>query len=186
MRTVRPIVNTVALATVLTGGLADAQQPPSVIADLLTDIVQVEEKLVALARAFPEDLYAWRPAPGVRSVGEVFMHVAADNYLLPTAVGVPAPPFTRMDPNDYATVQAYEARAASRDAIIADLTASFAHLKEAMGNTAAGSLAGEVTLFGQRFTTQQLWVITTTHLHEHLGQSIAYARSNAIVPPWSR
>lgn len=39
-------------------------------------------------------------------------------------------------------------------------------------------------MFGQSFTMQQGWIMATTHLHEHLGQMIAYARSNGVKPPW--
>jgi len=35
-------------------------------------------------------------------------------------------------------------------------------------------------------TRRAMWIGATTHLHEHLGQLIAYARSNGVVPPWSR
>jgi uncharacterized damage-inducible protein DinB len=55
-----------------------------------------------------------------------------------------------------------------------------------MEGTAAAKLTEKVDLFGSSYTVQQLWVLTTTHLHEHLGQAIAYARSNGVVPPWSR
>jgi hypothetical protein len=43
----------------------------------------------------------------------------------------------------------------------------------------------ELSVFGSSMTGLDLWVLTTTHLHEHLGQLIAYARSNGVVPPWS-
>jgi hypothetical protein len=44
----------------------------------------------------------------------------------------------------------------------------------------------QVSMFGQSFTGQQAWLLATVHLHEHLGQGIAYARVNGIVPPWSK
>ena len=165
---------------------AAAQGPNSVVADLMSDVAEVEQKLVGLARAMSAESYAWRPAAGVRSVGEVFQHVAADNYLLPAFAGTAAPAASGIKPDDYATVQAYETRSADRAAVIADLEQSFAHLRAAMSATAGRSPADTVTLFGQKRTLQQLWVLTTTHLHEHLGQAIAYARANNVVPPWSR
>lgn len=119
-------------------------------------------------------------------MGEVFQHVAADNYLLPAFAGAAPPSATGIKSDDYATVRAYETRAADRTTIIADLEASFAHLKQAMSATPAAKMGENVSLFGREVTTQQMWVLATTHLHEHLGQAIAYARSNGVKPPWSR
>jgi uncharacterized damage-inducible protein DinB len=180
----RPSGTAAALLTLATA--AGSAQETGLIADLLRDIGEVEEKLVGLARAIPADKYDWRPGAGVRSVGEVFMHVAADNYLLATGAGAAAPAATGIKAEDYGTVQAYETRKLARDAIIAELEASFAHVKKTMSGPAGGRLSDKVKLFGQDFTIQQLWILEATHLHEHLGQAIAYARSNAIVPPWSR
>ena len=68
---------------------ADAQAAP-VVADLMKDVDGVQQKLVALAKAMPEDKYAWRPTTA-RSVGEVFLHVASDNYLIPAMFGSTPP-----------------------------------------------------------------------------------------------
>jgi uncharacterized damage-inducible protein DinB len=161
-----------------------AQQQPGLVADLLRDVAEVEKKLLDLARAMPPAAFDWRPGQGVRSTGEVFQHVAADNYFLGTPVGFAAPPATGIKGDDYKTVQAYETRKLARDEVIADLERSFAHLKQAMGRP--GAMGDSVAMFGQKYTRRQLWILTTTHLHEHLGQLIAYARSNGVVPPWSR
>ena len=185
----RSFTRTASLAAVLLGAVATlgaAQEQSTVMADLLRDVAQVEEKLLGLARAMSAEQYSWRPGEGVRSVGEVFQHVAADNYLLPAFAGAAPPSATGIKSDDYATVRAYETREADRATIIADLEASFAHLKEAMSGTPAAKMGENVSLFGREVTTQQMWVLATTHLHEHLGQSIAYARSNGVKPPWSR
>lgn len=161
-------------------------QAGGVMADLLKDVKEVETKLVSLAKAMPEASWSWRPGTGVRSVGEVFQHVAADNYLLPAMLGTAPPSATGIVATDYKTVQAYETRKIDRAAAIADLEASFAHLKKAMEAQQAATLGQEKSFFGQKSTVQQVWISTTTHLHEHLGQAIAYARSNKVTPPWSR
>lgn len=163
-----------------------AGQQPTVVTDLVRDISDVESKLMQLAREFPADKYGWRPGEGVRSVGEVFMHVAADNYLLSSAVGSAAPATTGIKHEDYNTAAAYEKRQLGRDAIIAELEKSLTHFKAAVSGTAAAKLGTNVSVFGGNYTVQQLLILATTHLHEHLGQAIAYARSNNIVPPWSR
>lgn len=171
-------------ATAMFAAPASAQS--GVMADLMTDVAEVQEKLVSLAKAMPEANWNWRPGEGVRSVGEAFQHVAADNYLLPAFVGAAPPAATGIVATDYSTVQKYENRKASRAEAIEALAASFDHLRKVMGETTAAQLGESVTFFGQTVTRQKLWVLTTTHLHEHLGQAIAYARSNGVVPPWSR
>jgi uncharacterized damage-inducible protein DinB len=181
------VVRPAAIAAASLALLASAATAQSALmADLLRDVGQVEQKLVALARAMPADKYDWRPGEGVRSVGEVFKHVAADNYLLSAGTGAAAPAATGIRAEDYNTAVAYENRTLDRDAIIAELEASFAHLKKAMSATTDSRLREKVSLFGGEMSIQQLWVLEVGHIHEHLGQSIAYARSNGVVPPWSR
>lgn len=160
----------------------DAQ---AMVDHLLTQTDAVRDKLMGLAEAIPEESYGWRPMEGVRSVAEVFQHVAADNYLLPAIAGVPAPESSGILLDDYSTVQAYENRTATKADIIAELEASFDHLAAAAAQT-RGDLDAEFQAFGSDFTGGGLWTMTVTHLHEHLGQAIAYARANEVVPPWSQ
>ena len=164
----------------------DAAAPAGLTGDLLADVGQVEQKVMGLARAIPADKYGWRPNPGVRSVGEVLLHVAADNYLLPAMLGHAAPAVTGIKGDDFKTAQAFERRQLNRDSTIAELQRSFAHLRTSLSATPADRLAAPVSMFGQASTVQRMWVATATHLHEHLGQLIAYARSNAVVPPWGQ
>ena len=161
-----------------------AAQSASVMGDLASDVAETEKKFVALAKAMPADKYDWRPMPGVRSVGEVFRHVASDNYLIPALLGTAADPATGIT-GDYKTAQAFELKKSTKEQTVADLEKSFAHLKTAMQAVQASKLGDQVKMFGQPFTLQRAWVLGTTHLHEHLGQSIAYARSNGVKPPWT-
>jgi len=160
----------------------DAQ---TMVDDLLTQEATARDKLMALAEAIPEEDYGWRPMEGVRSVGEVFQHVAADNYLLPAVAGVAAPESTGIVAEDYATVQEYENRTLSKAEIVDQMAASFDHLESAVA-ASRGDLDARYEAFGGEFTGGGLWTMAITHLHEHLGQAIAYARSNEVVPPWSR
>lgn len=156
------------------------------MADLMRDVEQVQTKVLGLAEAIPEGAWSWRPGEGVRSVGEVFLHIAADNYFIPTAAGAMPPAATGIKAGDYASVQAYEGRKLDKAATVAEVKASFEHLSQVMHQVDEAAMDEQIQMFGQSFTRRQMWVLTTTHLHEHLGQMIAYARSNAVVPPWSR
>jgi uncharacterized damage-inducible protein DinB len=163
----------------------EAQEASSVAADLREDIERVEKKVIDLARAIPEDKYSWRPSAGVRSVGEVLLHISADNYLMPSAIGFPADAASGVKGDDYNTALAYEKRTMNKAAMIGELERSFAYLKKHLSDTPASRMAQPISMFGTSLSGQRAWILTTTHLHEHLGQLIAYARSNGVVPPWS-
>ena len=184
-----------ALGTVGCGGMGEAgaeAEAAAVSTDaqvmidhLLTQTETARGKIIGLAEAIPEEDYDWRPGEGVRSVAEVFIHVAADNYLLPAIAGYAAPAETGIQVADYSTVLAYEGQQLSKAEIIANLQASFDHL-EAGAAATRGDLEATYQAFGSDWTAGSLWTMTVTHLHEHLGQTIAYARSNGVVPPWSQ
>jgi uncharacterized damage-inducible protein DinB len=151
--------------------------------DMHRDLNEVQKKFIDLANAIPESAYAWKPN-GARSLGQVVMHVASDNYWMPVAMGKPAPEATGVKA-DYNTAVAYENRKLSKAEMIAELTASFRHLHQSIPATDAG-LDENIKMFGQDFTRRRAVVVTVTHLHEHLGQLIAYARANNVTPPWSK
>jgi len=174
-----------ALASALTLSVA-AQKPQGLIGDLSKDVSDVQTKIVGLAKAIPASAYDYKPSPEVRSTGEVFMHVAADNYFMPAALGIAPPAATGINGQDYKTAAAFEKKKMSRDEIIAELDKSFAFLTTAMNGVTDAKLEAPLEIFGQKSTGRAIWVSTTTHLHEHLGQLIAYARSNKVTPPWSK
>ena len=165
---------------------AAAQTPDSLMGDLSKDVADVESKISSLAKALPPAAFEWRPGKGVRSTGEVFAHIAADNYFLPAALGTPAPAETGITAKDYKTAEAFEKRSMTREQVITEVQKSFAFLKKSMAGVKDAQLGEPIEAFGQKMTKRSLWVSTVTHLHEHLGQLIAYARSNNVTPPWSK
>lgn len=165
---------------------AGAQGREGLVGDLTKDIDQVQKKIVGLANAMPDGAYAWRPGQGVRSTSEVFMHVAADNYFMPAAIGLSAPGETGINGKSYDTAAAFEKKSMTRPQVISELEKSFAFLRKSLVEFPDAKLDAQVEVFGQKMTNRELWVSTVTHLHEHLGQLIAYARSNNVTPPWSK
>ena len=71
-------------------------------------------------------------------------------------------------------------------AVLVDPSGTFGIRVRAMGLTTDANVGEKIKFFGQDWTRQKVMVLTVTHLHEHLGQMIAYARANEVVPPWSR
>lgn len=155
-------------------------------AELSALVSMAEGKFTALAETLPDDAWTWRPMPGVRSSSEVVRHVAATNYLMPMVLGVMPPEDVGvgMGPEGPTGLEAYEADT-DRDAALAALDASFDHLRAALHGIPPERLEEELTVFGQTMTVRGFMMVMATHMHEHLGQLIAYTRANDTVPPWS-
>jgi uncharacterized damage-inducible protein DinB len=147
--------------------------------ELIGQLADAEQKFVALADATPADKYTWRPAPGVRSVSEVYMHMVGSNYMIPGMAGVKRKP-------DVALSQDMETKVTDKAQVVDLLRKSFAYAKQAVMDVPDAQMDASVNLFGTPSTNRGVLVLMATHAHEHLGQSIAYARMNGIVPPWSR
>ena len=165
------------------GDDADDVQVAGLELENLEKVVRtMHEKFTSLAAAMPEDDLAWRPMEGVRSVEEVFIHVAADNWYVPALMGWEAPAETAVT-SDNQTFRDYQSRTMTRAEMLTALDASFDFFLESMASS-TDELDREVVL-GTPTTVGDVWIRAVVHLHEHLGQSIAYARSNGVVPPWS-
>jgi uncharacterized damage-inducible protein DinB len=173
------------LALALSFAFAAPVAAQGLMSEMHRDVNEVQKKMIDLANAMPETSFSWRPAAGVRSVGETMLHVASDNYLIPIFMGKPAPASSGIT-SDFMTATAYEKRALTKAQIVAELESSFTHLHQAMTLTTDANLGEMMNMFGQNWSRQRAMVLTVTHLHEHLGQMIAYARSNGVTPPWSR
>ena len=163
---------------------APLQAQADFMGNMHRDLNDVQQKFISLANASPESAYGWQPK-GARTVAEVLLHVASENYYLPISMGTPAPAASGITP-DYASTNTFEKRKLTKAQVIADLTASFQHIHRAIGPNTNANLGEKIKWFGQDATRESVMIGTVTHLHEHLGQLIAYARMNNVVPPWSK
>jgi len=146
-------------------------------AEFLNELKIQEDKFVQLAQAMPADKYTWRPAEGVRSVSEVYMHLATANYNLPHVFGV-APPLGFK-------VQGFEKSTTDKAKVVETLKDSFAHMRQAVLNMPDSDVEKQLDWFGAKSTYRGVMLFIIRHGAEHLGQSIAYARMNGVVPPWT-
>ena len=101
-------------------------------------------------------------------------------------MGKAAPTATNINGTDFKALETFEKRKLSKVQIISELEASFKHLHEGMGLTTDANLGETIEFFGQDWSRQRVMLAAVTHMHEHLGQLIAYARSNNVAPPWSK
>jgi uncharacterized damage-inducible protein DinB len=146
-------------------------------AEFVQEMAYYEQRFTRLAEAVPAEKYPWRPAEGVRSIGEVYAHIVAANYGMARALGTPPP--AGFDP------KAITAAANDKPKIVQALKDSFAHFRQAILALSDADADKPQKMFGQQTTVRGSFIMITGHTGEHLGQSIAYARANGIVPPWT-
>jgi len=156
--------------------LARAAEPSCIRGEMLASIADVRHKVMTLAQAMPDRKFSWRPERGVRSVSEVYLHMAGANFMYPSYAGVKPPDDVGPD---------MEQRITAKAEVIATLDRSFDHLVRAIASTPEPELDRKVTSFMGEVTVRALYLAAVTHLHEHLGQAIAYARMNHVTPPWT-
>lgn len=137
----------------------------------------VSQQLIALAEATPEDTFAWRPAPGVRSTSEVYMHIAYANFLLLSGTGPKMPQDLK---------PAMVKSVTSKTEVIAWLKRSLEAVKQAHLAETPRGLDRKVRMFDERDATADgVYLRIIVHDNEHMGQLIAYARMTGVKPPWA-
>ena len=160
------------LAVPLTAPLAQAQ-PAGMQAAWGKDAGTLSDKFTGLARVM-SGKYAWKPGLGVRSVAVVFNLIVKENGLLAGVLsGTP-------------NTEAKPAPITDPEKMQEALKASYVNLQKAITGLSGKDLQTQVKLFGEDMTKQDALMLILEDQHEHLGQSIAYARTNGVVPPWSK
>ena len=153
-----------------------AQAPEGVWQGYDGEWKHVSQQLVALAEATPAEKFSWRPAPGVRSTSEVYMHIAIANFYLLSVTGPKMP----ADLNDD-----MEKTVTSKAEVIAWLKRSLEAVKTAHAAETPKDLERKVKIEGQDATVDGMYLRIIVHANEHMGQLIAYARMKGVVPPWA-
>jgi uncharacterized damage-inducible protein DinB len=155
-----------------------ADAPQGVRGEILGSMMDAGGKVQELAGAIPDGKYTWKPSKDVRSAGQVFLHIVAANYMLPSLVGVQPPmSMDELMKLDSQTMEPAKIRQMLKD--------SYAWAAKAITDTPDSDLDATIDFFGQKMTKRAGLMVLSSHSHEHLGQSIAYARANNITPPWT-
>jgi uncharacterized damage-inducible protein DinB len=137
----------------------------------------VSQQLIALAEATPADKFAWRPAPGVRSTSEVYMHIVMANFYLLSVTGPKMPSDLKEDAEKAVT---------SKADVVNWLKRSLDAVKQAHLAVKPDDLTRKVSIAKRDATVDGMYLRTIVHANEHMGQLIAYARMTGVVPPWSK
>jgi uncharacterized damage-inducible protein DinB len=172
----------------------EAPPPASLRQELLTVFDGAAGRALALAEAMPEEKFGWRPMEGVRSFGEVCLHMAGGNFLFLSYAGVKPPSGPAQNlaavymKRGFEMPELFAAEAAVKDKgqIIAAMKQSFEEASAFIRGVPEADLGKPVKFFGQDTTVRGVLILMNSHMHEHFGQAIAYVRTNGIVPPWSR
>jgi uncharacterized damage-inducible protein DinB len=162
--------------------------------EYLDELQAPSEQVIQLAEAVPAEKYSWRPGPGVRSLSEVYAHLALANFLLLDMAGVkpPADLFPSL-PEGKARSQSIVNRNAQLEKTITEkrqvidlLKRSFAAVHDSFSQANEAKLNQPADFFGSTITVRAIYLRILVHDNEHMGQSVAYARMNGVVPPWSK
>jgi len=137
----------------------------------------VSQQLIALAEATPAEKFAWRPAAGVRSTSEVYMHIVMANFYLLSVTGPKMPAGLKEDAGKTVT---------SKDEVISWLKRSLDAVREAHLAVKPSDLERKVHIADRDATVEGMYLRIIVHANEHMGQLIAYARMTGVVPPWSK
>lgn len=147
-------------------------------AEIVANMLDAGNKVEELAGAMPEKKYAWRPMKGVRSFGEVCLHVCQANYLIGMFAGA-TPPVSKDE------LMKMDKMTADKAKIAQMLKDSYAFASKVVSDTPDSDLDTMVDFFGNKITKRSMFMTLAAHSHEHLGQAIAYSRTNGVVPPWT-
>jgi len=137
----------------------------------------VSKQLIGLAEATPEDKFSWRPAPGVRSTSEVYMHIAIASFYLLSVTGPKMPADLK---------QEMEKSVTSKADVIRWLKRSIGAVKEAHASVTPKDLERKVHIADRDATVDGMYLRIIVHANEHMGQLVAYARMTGVTPPWSQ
>jgi len=151
--------------------------------EFLKELDSLQSKFVQLAGAFPADKYAWRPVAGVRSVGEVFMHVASEyDFYTPAVFGAVPSPVVEASKAGFEKFE----KMSSKPEVLKHLKEGFAYGRQSIATLDEEKITGIHKIFKRDTQVIEESIDMMGDLHEHLGQLIAYARMNGVKPPWSK
>ena len=171
-----------ALAALMAPPADTSAQMPSWKDIQVADIETMKDKFIGLAEAFEESQYDWRPMEGVRSVREVLGLAIAEAHLFPGSWGHQPPAGTASGFGP----ELERAAALSKPEMIEELSSAFDFLVGVVRGMSESDRMAASTFFGRQMPVHANIATAAADMHEHLGQLIAYARTNHVVPPWSR
>jgi hypothetical protein len=171
----------VALLTFAVVSLAVAQSKPApaaanpLVSAAKMEFGGVKGYITKAAAELPENLYAYKATPEVRSFGQLFGHIADSNFELCAAAAGQKPPVGGIEKSKTAKAELVKA-----------LGESFAYCDKVFDGTSDADAAKMVNFFGSQQPKLAALAANTGHDWEHYGNIVTYMRLNKMVPPSSR
>jgi uncharacterized damage-inducible protein DinB len=161
--------------------------------EFLWELEIAERQMIAMAEAIPAENYTWRPDQKARSISEVFVHVAAGDFMLLEVVGAAAPAdlYSQVPAEDLERVwdlvrrnDEPEKNVLEKAAVTDILKRAFEAVRKSFTETDGEALDQSRHFFGEQTTVRRVYLRLLSHTHEHMGQMIAYMRMNGMSAPW--
>jgi uncharacterized damage-inducible protein DinB len=146
-------------------------------AQSLVDLERVQKKFVDLLNVVPADKMTWRPSPDSRSFAELFLHVAGERYGILSLMGAEKP--AGFDG------KTFQKSTTDKAQILVELNRTWEFAQKAINGMTNADFAKLIPKLGPQANAGDVVYILVGDAHEHLGQAVAYARMNGIVPPWT-
>ena len=124
-----------------------------------------------------DEHYAFKPTPDVRSMGELFGHIADANFMICSMASGEKSPVP-----EKTTYEKVTTRAAMQKA----LTDSFAFCDKAWTAVEGAKGTEPVNIFGMKHTRASALAFNAAHDWEHYGNLVTYMRLKGMVPPSSQ
>ena len=171
------LAGAVLLFLLMKASVSFAQDAPDVFQGYEGEWNHVSAQLIALAEATPAEKFTWRPASGVRSTSEVYMHIVRANFLMLNAIGSKTPTDFKDGMGTSVT---------SKAEVMGWLKRSLEAVKQARAAETPADLQRKTKIFDTETTVDNIYLRIIVHNNEHMGQLVAYARMTGVVPPWSK
>jgi len=121
----------------------------------------------------PDNLWSFQPTPDVRTVGQLFAHIADGQYeFCSAAEGTPVD-------------KGIEKTAKTKAEISAAVKEAFAYCDAQFAKMTDDSAAEPMSFFGHKLARLSIMDFNTAHTMEHYGNLVTYMRIKGIVPPSS-
>jgi uncharacterized damage-inducible protein DinB len=165
------------LAVALVPSSAFAQASANPFTDFVkAQLAQIKDPVIRTAEKVPEDLYAFKPTPEVRSLGQLIAHIADGNFGICGAASGMKPPMSGVEKSTQGAGKANLQKA---------LAASFAFCESAVASMDDKKGAETVKTFLGVQARLGVLAFNNSHLNEHYGNLVTYMRLKGIVPPTS-
>jgi uncharacterized damage-inducible protein DinB len=130
--------------------------------------------ILGSVEAIPEDLWSYQPTKDIRTVGQLFAHIADGQY-----------EFCGVASEGKVVSKGIEKNLTSKTEIVAALKDAFAYCESAYDKMTDAQASEIVPFFGMKLTRLGAFDFNVAHNMEHYGNLVTYMRIKGIVPPSS-